>query len=1595
MPGKQPPFQALTEDDAMHDRSDASMQIGTAEAPSAAPGRIRIDLERSSELPLELCPLTPPREARLELDGFGLGQLGHLRLDAEVELNPGELRLPIFPSEDLCAVIAPGGRYRVSLEARTPPDAGPEVEHVRVVFDPPVLVEELLPMLTRLPALFEDESLAALAAWLRRQSLTAPAGLRPAAVAEWAAQWGAPLQRALGSRAPIAAWREGLELALQGLTGRLAAVRLEEVQALPVKHAGRNVLQLRFSGRVDLAAGASVPFTQLALPYQLVPALEASLPRLMSAQPLATATLRIAELRAGDLAAALLTLARRASGSFEASGELPDLHLGLRLPDQGKLQLEAALSRQAHVCGSFTASMDEHAASVDAAELHLRLGEQDLRLAADARLGCRPQNGLALSARIGQAVRTGNWAQSGLEAAAELRLLERAALGPLPVTARVRHAEILGGLDLHASVDELLLDGRMRLELHTGATPLWQPQLDTAFEARLRLTEDSRFGDGCLEALPAGSHLHLRGRVTSGTHTEPTLELDGDAKLRCQVRRPVSAFPELDIEAGDLAVDLETTARFQARAVVRQQCGALAEVDFGGSSIEATVQTLLVSLGRRSLLLPDGSTLGLRLTEAVLGASGLGRACAELEWDLKGRSPELQDGLQVVEIFVPELRHRAFRVELGPGGGLLATGDRGDLYDARFFNALLNPGAEPDRLLEILADERAMDRVLAAVRLFSEEAHELLEALLHAARRVRRAVDEEAVRRPGDAIPAPKLARLISRALAGSTDLAERVLGLVQGVVAGEGPDVLAAKALLIEVFGDHGYDYELDRALRWLARLLAPTEPLPPREIEELPPLELEPSLRGAFDALPSARSLYTTLAAPRALPEGFSETVARIAPYLTLEQVEYLLETGRDGWESEDRVWLGHVLELKRRTRLISESYGGVAFAPQAAAIAFFLGETLAMGREQASRRAPRPELGIADSLLGPADAAALLQAGLASVLQTRTVQLNQQMLLQHVLAQPRDYLLGVLSEISADRPRVLAGVLNALLNLPQDCLCRPLDVVGELSARLGLELPRLDDYLAGGRWARLSYYQELSQAAEQILRQAQPYVARRCHLQIDRQPLAEPRQRSGMTRRRVDWAQQAIARADAQAARCRFPGSRAATLRSARRLYERAFERCATVLEADPEAFHEPWLRDFWSRNHEALVVLSVVRNVQEDVDRVRHWLEVRSGAPVPADEQQLVDAVIDALYYRPEDRAALKADPLLRLLIDPPVGRYDFTVISCMGVITEGVSGRELEAAFQRLEERRGVRVIRAGTATWRSLQYNAVRVEEAIREATTPYGILGYSQGCANGLMAESRLLGGTPGQQALAGRLRCRNLLFSAFNGSAHGTCGDWKLSRAMVEGERFLKHYQAVLSKPAIEMGLRALRLALDSQTLVLGLLGSDSLSHEGVRSLHREGQFRPDVPTSAVRGVVEPETLPEALEWLSNVLTRELESAEHDTQVAVDEAMGYPLFVRNEAAEVLRRCYPGDLVQRTHHWSPLLYETEAITTERDRARAIYDFPKDRHVFPWIEVNARFGRIARVPAPSEADASKRADEPADRLAEPPPRQDLLASSTA
>ena len=77
--------------------------------------------------------------------------------------------------------------------------------------------------------------------------------------------------------------------------------------------------------------------------------------------------------------------------------------------------------------------------------------------------------------------------------------------------------------------------------------------------------------------------------------------------------------------------------------------------------------------------------------------------------------------------------------------------------------------------------------------------------------------------------------------------------------------------------------------------------------------------------------------------------------------------------------------------------------------------------------------------------------------------------------------------------------------------------------------------------------------------------------------------------------------------------------------------------------------------------------------------------------------------------------------------------------------QGKKGLELQDAILRLERERGVKTIRADTGTARSIDYNATKIEEAVEIANKlkrPYGLVGYSQGCANEFNFESMMFSG-------------------------------------------------------------------------------------------------------------------------------------------------------------------------------------------------------------------------------------------------------------
>ena len=1545
-------------------QSEANTREGAGEPT------IRARLSLDDHPPVEFAPIRFPSQLEVLFENVSAADLKTLRAEASLDLKTGQYDVPVTEAESLSVTVPPDCRCLGSVVAAHPfGDSKAVVQRAEISFDPPLVLENVFPTLAELPTLFEDHTVGLVRSFLDDTNAAKMAAAAFETIRDFLLSSGFLRQ---DEGLPGEEWLRGgfgrLRTTVREGVDRLTKIHLTRAVARPKKRRGRWQLKIRFSGHVEVAGRLPVPFQKVLLPYAILPAPYADLDSLLSEQPLATARLFFERFNSEGMAVETLRAIDSFRGRFFARGYLPDTAVELETADHGAVEVVFASPGIGEIKVHFAGSIDR-----DRVGLEIDLLEATSRkshLTAEGSIECfrhsddDSRTDEPITDILVDALSTRCWPADRLRADAFGRLGPDCHLSEFELGLHYLNHLLKGGVDLYLAFQEL--SPELQFSASTDPTrsgaPRQEAKLSVVGLASIQQGTTVNDGFTTLEPQAQGK---LTGQVVwkGGKTIEAVLE--GSAELELTGRTEMEPFPELSIGDEDLVSTVQGEVEFVGRIATREDGPNLIVGDFADSYAKIRLARAEAALDPQRLSIPRGSTIDIRLAEAVLGTDGLGRMVTEVKWDFQGRSPTVVSGQDSVEILVPDLRQGDLTLHISPGGGLSITGNEGGLYDFHFFNALINPGAELDRWLEILDDDEAVQHVLDAARLFSSEIADLLVKLRQFERRARDILEDEGVTEPRHGIPGPKIARILSRLISDSNDLEDRIYPLVKQITDGVGLDVPAVKRLLHDNLPEHELDFEIDRGVRWLGVLLSPTKPLPAFRVRTVLPLAEDPTFTQLLDDLPSAREIYEWVDGDDPLTAKASASIARVASYLTLEQLDYIRSRHREDLRPSDISRLRYVRGLKQRVRLISEGYGGLSFTPQSLATAFFLADAITISHGERRRAGDdpvtfRPHEVLADCLLGPQDIALLLHANLTQVFQGRTVQLHRRMLLDYILEKPPAFLREVLIEMGSGNDRLLAGALNTLLDAEQDQMNEPINMVDVFEDRLDIGCPRRSDYMAGGRWAKLSYWEELNRSAQEVLSEAEPYLALKQHLQVRRRGLPAPVASSKSLKTLVAGAQKAIEKGDKLGQKwwtAESPTEK--QQKAAVAAYQEAFEKCAAVREKDPCAFHQPWFKTFWARNHEALVVLSVVRNHQEDIDAVRRWLSVRTGREDEiGDEQELVETVIEALYAYESDRETLKSDPLVRLLIDPPEEHLDFTVVSAMGVITEGARGTELQDAFRRLEERRGIKLERADVATMRSLEYNAEKIEEAVRKVTTPWGTIGYSQGCTNILCAESRLLGGTPDQQALMTGFRCRTLLFSAVNGSAHGTCGDWKFLRAMIDVDRFMKHYQAIFSNRAIQVAIKSINLGMESREFVLGMAGANSLSHAGTLPLARDGQFDSAAPTSTVRGIVETETLPEALEMLANVLTRQIEHPNHDTQVDIDEAVGHFVWVKNPQSGVLEQCDMGSMPQRTHHWSPLIYATELVTTDRDQELCIYDFPKDRHVFPWIDVNARFGVI-------------------------------------
>ena len=1487
--------------------------------------RVEIDLLRSPYPPDAHDTFLPqrfPDRCRVRGGGELTRILRRGVVNFTVWFRPGTHEIPLGEGPPCIMEHHKGARCRGRVEIGPGGMGGePVVRAVDLMFTPALSIHNVMQTLSQFRELVADSRLAPLR------------GIFEAVVAPRLPSW----------------LREVPDMAL-GRADTAAEVLLERATAR-IRHRADPTLPFSFSGRIRWVDQVETRFEDIRLPGPVLPVPYASLERLLSDTPLASTIIVGEQDDAYVLARKALATVETVEAELSLQLDPPAVQLRGSTIDGTVVETRLLKSPERYeVRGNLEVGVEGEHLELRSDDLHVvEVGRQGTELwaevAAAVDLDLSPDMDRPLSERVSLDAQATVLPGSHLRRLeAEVHTEESLSMGTAEVPLELTDLELDGSL--HATFDGqgLQLEPTGEVTLRCGVS---SPR-----PALIRNNRQEWFVD--LEAT-------VEGRVCPTPEGNWMVAGSLDAGFKNRLLTTITALPELDIDDGLLKSHLDGRLEARLCCSLELASGNRFCADLRDTSFCVTLEGGELRLQKRRLKIPEGTELRGCLPGGALTASGPRDMAVDLSWDLKGQRFLLHHKGEVTSLLTPDLRAGQVTLTLDRSGRLRFEGDRGGLYGVRYFNALLNPMSDLDELLDLLKSDDAINRVVAAIGVFAPRAAETLTDLRALTLGARYIFRQEGISEPRHMVPREAIARTMSLLLTGDTSEQQRLTPIVRRVTDAEGLDLRATRALLHEHLDEWDIDYEIGVALNWLDLVLSPSEPVDPPPAKNEPPLATDPRFAEAREELPSAAEIYEAVDAGGA-GEAWGARLAELSPRLSLDQLGYVLDRLDETWDPAAVSRLRYVQELKARVADIAEGYGGPEYGVQPHVIGSFLGEAIGPLPGVTRLEGSGPDAWPPPCALGPEGLAVLLQAGQSTGREDKRSQINNRMIMELLRQEPAELTSEVFVELGHQNPRALSGILYSFLDQDQDQMATELDLVQLLSDKLGLTIPRQRDYMAGGRRAKDSYWDALQRVADQIIHNARPYLAAKQHLQVVRHDPPPALALSGSAERLERRALESIQKADDLGHGCTFDNDRRGGPRAkARAAYSRAFGACARLLKKEPRAISLPWFKDFWLRNEEALTVLSVVRNHQQDIDLDRRWFQVQSGGHEVTGEQDLLSAVIRTLYWRQEHRQSMLADPLTRLLLDPGPGRYNFSIISCMGVITDGKDGKELEDAYGRLEQQRGVRVIRANTGLSRSLEYNADRIIEAIESCETPWGIIGYSQGCTNALMAECTLRGGTPDRQRLLDDMVCRNMLFSAINGSAHGTSGMLKFHRALVLGEKYMKRYQAIMSWEAIQLVLKAVKMGLDSRAFVHIMGGVHSLTYERAKDFHRDGQFLAHVPTSMTRGVTAEQWVPETLEFLYHVLNKITSHGDQDTQVLIHDAVGSSTRVFNEQTEVLAACDMGALPQATHHWAPLTKEIEFVTTERDLERVIYISPKDRLVWPWVEVNARFGRIERA----------------------------------
>lgn len=1059
----------------------------------------------------------------------------------------------------------------------------------------------------------------------------------------------------------------------------------------------------------------------------------------------------------------------------------------------------------------------------------------------------------------------------------------------------------------------------------------------------------------------AFDHLDLSFGLSATRNADGETNLTGTAQASfdAQFFRKTKPLPELGLIASNASLKTSGVLALD----ILMQCPNANDAKFSfnvdGSCGRLHLNEISCRWDVLKMEAPSGADIGLFMRHGECTNAGISDCDIGLNWHFK-KPPIIEYRNATGQLFPDEFCTADIDATISENG-VLEFHNGSCFYNAVFFNTLLRPNIERSNWRTILTYKPLCDFLfqLGKATFFPcvEGSEDFCKRVIHWIERC----EDENIFRAATFVHPDTLAHAISLFLFDDDSATQQILPSIQMIFHAEGIDRFAIEALLERAFPKASLDYA-GRVLKWLHHLFLPVDYAKPKTTHARALCDdtryLEPIV-----ALPTANDVYT---------DNWNHDIAlRCESYacgLSDEEISHILQHHTNDLTSEKSLEKFRILhDIQTKIRHFEPQEGSVII--QDFNIAVFLGRLLeadsALWLEKKAAGADDDVCSCFCTWLSPIDVARLMGAGIASRYQGLFVQLNQNRLFEYLKLRGKTFAIAVFYEIGAHSTRILFNKLTSWLSQDQELLCHHVDRAAELSALLNIAIPERTHYQSGGITPSASYIEAVFDACEQIIDSSQPYRAAcirmksyrfetpdapssKNHIKAARTITEIPKNDEAALQNAMNDAQRLSPNiANATAFETLSPDK----VKNAKQAWGDALACAQNFSKHTPQPYHSPIYKILWNSLFESLRVHSVLDDIVHRYDETRLWFATRIGIHERDIDQyshaKLIEKIIRLIYAKDEDRQKQLHNPLVWFLPDIPQGDITLSIIAAMGIITNGKNGHELSAVFERLEKTRHVRILRANTGTIQPLDYNADRIIELLHTVDGPFAMIGYSQGCANMMRAESRMIGGTPQDRSIISRLVSRNFICSAFNGSAHAVCGLQKYKNALIEAESILKSISGTLSKTLADKLFKGIERILDTTFITVSLDSVEALSPEGLCSLSRDAQYQSGVISLETQGA--STQMPEALVIMASHYDKQAHTP-NDSQVDTESAHAYPVFNHNDSVDMLCDEAIPSATLNLHHWAPLVEEVQFIETQLDIENCAYKGPKSIFVTPWID---------------------------------------------